>query len=178
MNLTHTQANRLLQAITEREADTVETLAPELQLSDGVLNFMWHYTVASALDKGNIPGDLHRIVKSLVNDLDVDINASGYLQKPILFYYLYYKEFTLAEELIALGADVNVRVTTGRRNDANVLLSEPLICTFIQRMNPERDFPEDFSAQLDWLKARGADETIPAVVFNPHNVPDANRNTN
>lgn len=173
MNLTHTQSNRLLKAITQRDVDTVETLAPELKLNDGVLNFMWHYTLASALDKGSIPGALHRIVKSLVHDLGVDINTSGYLQKPILFYYLYYKEFTLAEELVALGADVNVRVTTGRRNDANILLTEPLICAFIQRMNPERDFPEDFSVQIDWLKARGADESIPAVVFNPHNVPES-----
>lgn len=123
------------------------------------LSFMLHFNLCKRLDKGNIKGNMHEIVKVLVRKLNFDINTSELMQKPILFYYLYYKEFELADELMELGCDVNIKVGTGNQSSEGWLM-EPLICEFIQRMNPERDFPENFEEQISWLRSNGADETL------------------
>jgi hypothetical protein len=102
---------------------------------------------------------MHEIVKILYGKNKLNINKTQVLEKPIIFYYLYYREFALAEELIQMGADVNVKVDTGAQNDIGYLM-EPMICEFIIRMNPKRDFPDDFEDVIAWLKSKGADQTI------------------
>jgi hypothetical protein len=150
----------LLNAIKKRNLKKVENLVSIIDPNEKLIKFMLFYTLISELDKGEIKGNLHEIIKILVKDINLNLNTSTVYEKPILFYYLYYKEFELAKKLLQLGADVNAKVCTGNRNDEGLLLMEPLVCEFIQRMNSKRDFPEDFEKQIHWLNENGADESI------------------
>jgi hypothetical protein len=150
----------ILYAIGERNLEAIEILKDDIVLENrNIFRKMLHYYVGRELDQGNIKGEMHEIVKILYGKDKLNINATQVLEKPIIFYYLYYREFALAEELIQMGADVNVKVDTGARSDIGYLM-EPMICEFIIRMNPKRDFPEDFEDVIAWLKSKGADENL------------------
>jgi hypothetical protein len=152
--------NVILYAVGERNLEAIEILQNDIVLEDkNHFRKMLHYYVCRELDQGNIKGKMHEIVKILYGKDKLNINATQVLEKPIIFYYLYYREFELAEELLQMGANVNVKVDTGAQNDIGYLM-EPMICEFIIRMNPERDFPDEFEDVITWLKSKGADETI------------------
>jgi hypothetical protein len=150
----------ILYAVDARNLEAIEIFKDDIVLDNrNYFKKMLHYYTCRELDQGNIKGKMHEIVKILYGKDKLNINATQVLEKPIIFYYLYYREFALAEELIQMGADVNVKVDTGARNDIGYLM-EPMICEFIIRMNPKRDFPEDFEDVIAWLKSKGADESI------------------
>lgn len=153
--------NVFLYALQNRRLNELSVLKEQLNITDNDRAFIkiLHYFIVMELEKGNISGDMHEIIKLLIEDVGLDINYCKLKEKPILFYYLYYKEFVLLNELLEMGADVNVKVSTGNQDNEGWIF-EPLICDFIGRMDPKRDFPEDFEEQIKWLKLNGADETI------------------
>jgi hypothetical protein len=161
------EQQELVQIIFAKDANRFRALPVNIDVNSAPFRKFLHYVLIRELDGGDIAGGMHEIVKGLVKNFGYQINTSTVMEKPVLFFYLYYKEFELAEELIALGADVNVLVGTGNQTKKGYKM-EPLICEFIQRMNPKRDFPEDFSSQIAWLKERGADEKL-AFEIEPYN---------